>query len=116
MPKTSVKKNPSKGSSSLKKSVTSNKSKSTAGKALSQRKVNYVTVLPITAKEASGILKSKQSNSKSKSVAGSALTQVRNPRSGHFVKIDSVTGRIISHKKSDGTYKDVPIVRNSRLK
>lgn len=48
--------------------------------------------------------------SKSKSIAGSSLTQARNPRSGHFVKIDKASGTILSHKKSRGAYKGVPIV------
>jgi len=41
------------------------------------------------------------------------IVQVRNPRSGHFVKIDRTAGKIIDHKKSDGAYKGVPIARKS---
>ena len=39
------------------------------------------------------------------------IVQIRNPKSGHYVKIDRAQGRIISHKKSEGPYKDVPIAR-----
>lgn len=39
------------------------------------------------------------------------VVQVKNPRSGHYVKIDRTEGRIIAHKKSDGPYKGVPIAR-----
>ena len=37
--------------------------------------------------------------------------QTKNPRSGHYVKIDRKKGKIISHKKSEGPYKNVPIIR-----
>ena len=53
-----------------------------------------------------------KSSSKSKSAAGSALTQLRNPRSGRFVKIDKVAGTIIAHKKSSGAYKGVPLAES----
>jgi len=39
------------------------------------------------------------------------IVQTRNPKSGHYVKIDRTVGRIVSHKKSTGPYKDVPIIR-----
>lgn len=41
------------------------------------------------------------------------IVQVRNPKSGHYVKIDRDEGKIIGHKKSEGPYKDVPIARKS---
>lgn len=41
------------------------------------------------------------------------IVQVKNPRSGHFVKIDRASGKILDHKKSDGAYKNVPIARKS---
>ena len=44
------------------------------------------------------------------------VVQVRNPKTGHYVKIDRDEGRIIDHKKSDGPYKDVPIARKSSKK
>ncbi len=39
------------------------------------------------------------------------VVQVRNPKSGHYVKIDRLAGKIVSHKKSSRPYKDVPVVR-----
>lgn len=39
------------------------------------------------------------------------IVQVRNPRTGHYVKIDRTIGKIVSHKKSVGKYKDIPIAR-----
>ena len=42
------------------------------------------------------------------------VVQVKNPRSGHYVKIDRAAGKIISHKKSDGPYKKVPIARRRK--
>ncbi len=47
----------------------------------------------------------------------SDIVQVRNPRSDRYVKIDRAAGRIVSHKKSEGSYKGVPIARRrSRVK
>ena len=37
------------------------------------------------------------------------LVQLRNPRSGKYVLIDRAEGSILSHKKSDGPYRFVPI-------
>ena len=39
------------------------------------------------------------------------LVQVKNPRSGRYVKIDKSAGRIVSHKKSPGPYKGVRVVK-----
>lgn len=39
------------------------------------------------------------------------IVQVKNPKSGHYVKIDISAGKIISHKKSEGPYKNIPIAR-----
>lgn len=44
------------------------------------------------------------------------IVQIKNPRTGHYVKIDRSEGRILDHKKSDGPYKDVPIARKSSKK
>lgn len=41
------------------------------------------------------------------------IVQVRNPRSGHFVKIDRAAGKIVDYKKSSGAYKNIPIARKS---
>lgn len=42
------------------------------------------------------------------------IVQTKNPISGKYVKIDRAAGRIISHKKSDGPYKDIPIKRKAK--
>jgi hypothetical protein len=42
------------------------------------------------------------------------IVQTRNPRSGHYVKIDREAGRIISHKASEKPYKGVPIIRKRK--
>jgi hypothetical protein len=39
------------------------------------------------------------------------IVQIKNPRTGHYVKIDRSEGRVLSHKKSPGPYKGVPIFR-----
>ncbi len=39
------------------------------------------------------------------------VVQVRNPRTGKYVKIDRSEGKILAHKKSEGPYKNVPIAR-----
>ncbi|HKP76247.1 MAG TPA: hypothetical protein VJT67_12035 [Longimicrobiaceae bacterium] len=39
------------------------------------------------------------------------VVQVKNPRSGKYVKIDRTAGKIIAHKKSEGPYKGVPVAR-----
>ena len=42
------------------------------------------------------------------------VVQVKNPRSGHYVKIDRTAGKIISHKQSEGAYKNVPVIRKHK--
>ena len=42
------------------------------------------------------------------------VVQVKNPRSNRYIKIDRSAGKILSHKKSEGPYKDVPIARKRR--
>lgn len=37
------------------------------------------------------------------------LVQLRNPRTGLYVKIDKAVGAILSHKKSPGPYKGIRI-------
>jgi len=39
------------------------------------------------------------------------VVQVKNPKSGHYVKIDRAVGKIVSHKRSEGPYKAVPVAR-----
>jgi len=40
--------------------------------------------------------------------------QVYNPRIERWVLVDKVTGRIITNKKSPGSYKDVPKHQSSK--
>lgn len=42
--------------------------------------------------------------------AVNSMTQVKNPKSGRSIKINKDKGVIISHKKSDGPYKNIPIL------
>ena len=43
------------------------------------------------------------------------VVQVKNPRSGRYVKIDRGVGRIVSHKKSSGPYKGVPVAKARQM-
>lgn len=42
------------------------------------------------------------------------LVQIRNPRTGRYVKVDRAAGLILAHKQSDGPYKGVPIAEPRR--
>jgi hypothetical protein len=42
------------------------------------------------------------------------IVQTKNPRSGHYVKIDRKEGKIIGHKSSKGPYKGIPVIRKSK--
>ena len=42
------------------------------------------------------------------------FVQVRNPKTGHYLKIDRDAGKIVAHKKSDGPYKGVPVARKRK--
>jgi len=44
------------------------------------------------------------------------IVQTKNPRSGHYVKIDRDKGKIISHKSSSGPYKNVPVIKKRKKK
>ena len=39
------------------------------------------------------------------------VVQVKNPKTDRYVKIDRSAGKIVSHKKSKGPYKGVPVAR-----
>ena len=39
------------------------------------------------------------------------IVQTKNPKSGHYVKIDRNAGRILNHKSTEGPYKNIPIIR-----
>lgn len=53
-------------------------------------------------------------NKKSSSGGKSDVVQVKNPKTGHYVKIDRTAGKIVSHKKSEGPYKGVPVARKRK--
>jgi hypothetical protein len=53
------------------------------------------------------------SNVKSQMPKKHDIVQVKNPRSGNYVKIDRTAGKILDHKKSSGAYKNVPVARKS---
>jgi len=42
------------------------------------------------------------------------VVQIKNPKTGRYVKIDRAAGRIIGHKKSPGIYKGVPVARKKK--
>lgn len=42
------------------------------------------------------------------------VVQVRNPRTGHYVKIDRTAGKIIAHKQSEGPYQNIPVARKRK--
>ena len=43
------------------------------------------------------------------------VVQVKNPRSGRYVKIDRSAGKIVSHKRSAGPYKGIPVARKKKV-
>lgn len=49
-------------------------------------------------------------------MAKQKVVQVKNPRTGKYVKIDRSKGKIVGQKRSDGPYKGVPIARKSNKK
>lgn len=44
----------------------------------------------------------------------SNVVQIKNPRTGHYVKINRSEGKIVSHKSSKGPYKGVPVIRKPK--
>ena len=42
------------------------------------------------------------------------IVQVKNPRTGRYVKIDRSKGRIVSSKKSSGPYKGIPVAKKKK--
>jgi hypothetical protein len=47
--------------------------------------------------------------------AGKAkIVQVRNPKTGHYVKIDRLKGKITGHKSTPGPYKNIPIAKKKK--
>ena len=41
------------------------------------------------------------------------IVQTKNPKSGHYVKIDRSAGKIIGHKATKGPYKNIPVIRKT---
>ena len=37
------------------------------------------------------------------------IVQVRNPRTGHYVKIDKTDGIILAHKRTSGAYNNITV-------
>ena len=44
------------------------------------------------------------------------IVQVKNPKTNRYVKIDRDKGTIVSQKKSEGPYKNIPIARKRKQK
>jgi len=42
------------------------------------------------------------------------VVQVKNPRTGRYVKIDRSAGRIIASKKSEGKYANIPVAQKRK--
>ena len=42
------------------------------------------------------------------------IVQVKNPRTDRYVKIDRTVGLIVSHKKSEGPHKGIPVARKQK--
>lgn len=60
------------------------------------------------AKKSSKASRSYKTSSKSK------VVQVKNPKSGHYVKIDRSKGKITGHKSSPGPYKRIPVAKKAK--
>ena len=39
------------------------------------------------------------------------VVQIKNPRTGHYVKINRNAGRIVDQKKTSGPYKGIPVIK-----
>ena len=50
----------------------------------------------------------KKGSSSGQRRTSSTRVQVKNPVSGHWVKLDTRSGKIVDHKKSPGPYKGIP--------
>jgi hypothetical protein len=42
------------------------------------------------------------------------VVQVKNPRTGRYVKIDRSAGKIVASKKSAGKYANIPVARKRK--
>jgi len=43
------------------------------------------------------------------------IVQTKNPKNNRYVKLDLDKGMVISHKKSEGAYKNIPILKKNNL-
>ena len=43
-----------------------------------------------------------------------SVVQIKNPKSGHWVKIDRSKGKIVDHKTTPGPYKNIPKIKKSK--
>jgi hypothetical protein len=43
------------------------------------------------------------------------IVQLKNPKTGKYIKIDRRKGQIIDHKQTCGPYKDIPIVKEVKV-
>ena len=43
-----------------------------------------------------------------------SVVQAKNPKTGRYVKIDRSKGKIVSHKRTKGPYKGVPVARKRK--
>jgi len=46
----------------------------------------------------------------------SDVVQLKNPRTGHYVKVDRSKGKILGHKSTKGPYRGVPVARKKKGK
>ena len=44
----------------------------------------------------------------------SKYVQSKNPKSGHYVKIDREKGNVVGHKNTPGPYKGIPVARHRK--
>lgn len=42
------------------------------------------------------------------------IVQTKNPKTGRYVKLDLDKGIVLGHKKSEGPYKNIPIIKRER--
>lgn len=53
----------------------------------------------------------KRKKAKTKTNIKKDIVQIKNPKTGLYLKIDRSTGKILAHKKTAGMYKGVKVAR-----
>ena len=43
-----------------------------------------------------------------------AIVQMRDPKTGRYIKVDRATGKVLRRKQTDGPYERIPIVESVR--